>query len=48
MQPFLNVAQCRFNVDMTVSQRSFKVASTSVKAILKPIWLVKSMDLQKD
>ena len=47
MQPFLNVAQCRFNVDMTVSQRCFKVASTSVKAILKPIWLVKSMDLQK-
>ena len=37
-----------FNVDMTLSQRCFNVASTPVKAISKPIWLVKSIDLQKD
>ena len=48
MQPFFNFAQCRFNVDVTLSQRCFNVASTSGKAISKPIWLVKSMDLQKD
>ena len=29
-------------------QHCFNVVSTSVKAISKPIWLVKSMDLQKD
>ena len=34
-----------FNVDMTLSQHCFNVASTSVKAVSKPIWLVKSMDL---
>ena len=27
MQPFINAAQCRFNVDMTLSQRCFNVAS---------------------
>ena len=37
-----------FNVDMTLSQRCFNVVSTSVKAISKPLWLVKSTDLQKD
>ena len=47
MQPFFNLAQCRFKVDMTLSQRCFNVASTSVKATTKPILLVKSMDLQK-
>ena len=47
MQPFFNLAQCRFKVDMTLSQRCFNVASTSVKATSKPILLVKSMDLQK-
>ena len=36
-----------FNVDMTLSQRYFNVASTSVTALSEPIWLVKSMDLQK-
>ena len=48
MQPFSNVAQRCFNVNVTLSQRCFNVASTLVKAISKPIWLVKSMDLQKD
>ena len=38
--------QCCFNV-MTLSQRCFNVALTSFKAVSKPIWLVKSMDLQK-
>ena len=37
--------QLCFNVDMTLSQHCFNVASTSVKAVSKPIWLVKSMDL---
>ena len=37
-----------FNVDMTFSQRCFNVTLTSVKGISTPIWLVKSMDLQKD
>ena len=37
-----------FNVDMTLSQRCFNVVSTSVKAISKSIWVVKSMNLQKD
>ena len=36
-----------FNNDMTLSQRRLNMAPTSVKAISKPIWLVKSMDLQK-
>ena len=36
-----------FNVDVALSQRCFNVASTSVKAISKPIWLVKNMDLHK-
>ena len=39
--------QSCFNIDMTLSQRCFNVASVSVKAILKPIWLVKNMDLWK-
>ena len=46
-QPFLNIAQGRFNVDLTLSQCCFNVISTLVKAISKPICLVKSMDLQK-
>ena len=37
-----------FNVDMKLSQCLFNLASTSVKVIWKPIWLVKSMDLLKD
>ena len=37
-----------FNDDLTLSQRCFKMASTSFKAILKPIWLMKSIDMQKD
>ena len=36
--------QCCFNVDK-LSQGCFSVASMSVKAIAKPIWLTKSMDL---
>ena len=32
---------------MALSQRCFNVASMLVKAISKPIWLKKSMDLQK-
>ena len=52
MEPFFNVVQFYFNVVSTLIWRylkgCFNVASTSVKAILKPIWLVKSMDLQKD
>ena len=52
MEPFFNVVQFCFNVVSTLIWRylkgCFNVASTSVKAILKPIWLVKSMDLQKD
>ena len=32
--------QCYFNIDMTLSQRCFKVTSTLVKAILKPIGIV--------
>ena len=36
-----------FNVNMTLSQRCLNVASTSVEATSKPIWLVKSMELQK-
>ena len=36
-----------FNVDMTLSQSCFNVASMSIKAISKPIRLVKSMNLQK-
>ena len=35
------------HVDMALSQRCFNVASMLVKAISKPIWLKKSMDLQK-
>ena len=41
IQSFFNVVQRRFNVDMTLSQRCFNVASTSIKAISKPIWLMK-------
>ena len=33
---------------MTLSQRRFNVAATSVKAISKSIWLGKSMDLEID
>ena len=33
---------------LTQSQPCFNVASTLVKAISKPIWLIRSMDLQKD
>ena len=36
------------NVDMALSQCYSNVASTSVEAISKPIWIVKSTDLQKD
>ena len=43
-----NIFEHCFNVDMASSQVCLNMASTSVKAILKPIWLVKSMDLQKD
>ena len=43
-----SVAQRRFNANTTLSPRCFKVASKTVKAILKLIWLVKSMDLQID
>ena len=37
-----------FQYCATSLQRCLNVASTSVKAISKPIWLVKSMGLQKD
>ena len=37
-----------FNDDVALSQSCFNVASTSVKAISKSIWLVKKMDFQKD
>ena len=40
MEPF-------FNVDVTLPQRCFNVASTSVKATSKPISLVENFDLQK-
>ena len=40
--------QSCFNVDRTLSQRCFNVASTSIKAMSKVIWLVKSKNLQKD
>ena len=33
---------------MTLSQRWFNVVSTSLKGMRKPIWPLKSMDLQKD
>ena len=36
------------SVDMTLYQCCFNVPLTSVKAILKLIWLVKRLDLQKD
>ena len=39
--------QSCFKVDMILSQRCFNVASASVEAISKAIWLVKSMALQK-
>ena len=54
VQRWNNVKSTLYNVDATVFQRwttsfqrSFNVVWTSVKAISKPIWLVKSMDLQK-
>ena len=37
-----------FSIDMTLSQRWFNVVSTSLKGMRKPIWPLKSMDLQKD
>ena len=43
----LSLQRC-FSVDMTLSQRCSNVASALVKAISRPIWLMKSMDLQKD
>ena len=48
IQPLFNVAQRCFNVNVALSQRSFNVASMSVKAMSKPIWLVKKMGLHKD
>ena len=48
LQPFLNNVKCRFNVEKTLSQLCFNVASTSAEAIAKSISLVKSMDLKKD
>ena len=55
VQQWKNVKSMLRNTDETVFQycttsfqRCFNVASTLVKAISKPIWLVKSMDLQKD
>ena len=39
--------QCCINIDMTLSQRYFNVASMPAKAIGKPIWLVKSTDYRK-
>ena len=48
MQALFNFVQRRFNVDTTLSQRCLNVASMSVKVTLKLIWLVESMDLQKD
>ena len=47
MQPFFNVAQHRFNVDMTLSELYLNLESTSIKTLSKPNWLEKSMDLQK-
>ena len=51
IQPFFQDCtmsfQSSFNVDMTLSQRCSNLASTSLNAISKPIWLVKSLDLQK-
>ena len=48
MQALFNFVQRRFNVDTTLSQRCLNVASMSVKVTLKLIWLVESMDMQKD
>ena len=48
LQPFLNNVKCRVNVEKTLSQLCFNVASTSAEAIAKSISLVKSMDLKKD
>ena len=48
IQSFFKVAQCSFNVVSTLIWHYLDVVSTSVKAISKPIWLVKRMDLQKD
>ena len=51
MKPFFQCCtmtfQRFFDVNMSLSQRCFKVASTSVKAISKSIWLKISMDLQR-
>ena len=33
-----------FNIDMTLSQNCFNMASSSVKAMSKQVWLVKSTD----
>ena len=43
-----NVVTTFFNVNMPLFQCCFNVAATLVKAISKPIWSVKSMDLQTD
>ena len=47
-QCFTTSFQRCLNIDMTLSQRCFNVASTLVKAISKLILIVKSMDLQKN
>ena len=48
IQRFINVAHRCFNTDITLFQRCFNVASTIVKPISKPIWLVICMNLQID